>query len=59
MALESLITLLCVSMDFFDSVMIENNIPMTEFSPVQLSALFMDHDETFKRFTEGIKNDTI
>ena len=47
------------SRDLFNSVMIENNIPMTEISPMQFSILLIDYDETFKIFIEGVKNDTI
>ena len=41
--------------DLFYSVIIENNIPMDKMPPAQFSALLLDHDEIFKRFTEGTK----
>ena len=48
-----------ISRDLLCSVIIENNIPMTEMIPAQLYALFLEHDEKFKRFSEGVKNDII
>ena len=41
-----------LSGDIFDSVIIEDNIPITETTAVQLSALLLEHDEMFKRFIE-------
>ena len=45
--------------DLFDSVIINNEIPIVDMPPVQLSALLLERDDVFERFQKELTRDVI
>ena len=45
--------------DLFDSIIIDNEVPMTEMPAVQLSALLLERDDIFELFKNGLTSDVI
>ena len=45
--------------DLFDSIIIDNEMPMTEMPAVQLSALLLERNDIFELFKNGLTSDVI